>query len=66
MQFQFELLKPSLQILVEALRVQSVLETNDEVVRVPDDCNVAIRGLLSPPSNPQIQRVVQIYVRKER
>ena len=42
-----------------------MLEADDEVVCPTNNDNVALRYTTSPSLNPQVEGVVQIYVRKE-
>jgi len=42
-----------------------ILETQDGVIRVADDHHLALRPSLAPGVHPEVETVVQIYVRKE-
>lgn len=42
-----------------------MLEADDEVVCPTNNDNVALRQTTSPSLNPQVEGIVQIYVRKE-
>jgi len=63
-QFQAELREPSAQFLQEPLRVVLVLEPDDEVVREPRDNDIPARLRLPPVIGPQVQDIMQIYIRK--
>ena len=58
-QFEAEALEPLLQIFLKPLRVGSVLESHDEVIRVPHDIDFAPCMARAPLLHPQIQYVVQ-------
>jgi len=45
---------------LQSLRLRSVLETHHEIVGVPDNNAVALRHLLAPGFNPQVENVMQV------
>lgn len=54
------------RVSLETHRVRVVLETNDEVVGVAHDDDVAARVPLSPSMNPDVEDAVQVDVRQQR
>jgi|SRR5580700_9431227 len=63
--FQTKLLQSLPEVLQEAVCVCLILETQDGVIRVADDHHLALRPSLAPGVHPEVETVVQIYVRKE-
>ena len=56
MQRQFELAQTFLQVLQERPGLGLMLKAGDEIVRVADDDHVAMRLILAPAVDPQIER----------
>ena len=64
-QRETELLQPLFQVGQELFRLVTVLEPDDEVVRVAHDNHVS-PGVPAPPlMHPQVEDVVQIHVREQ-
>jgi len=66
MQLQRELAQALAQLLEEPLSVATVLESNDEVVGVSRDYNVATGSLFPPLLDPEVEDLVQVQVREQR
>jgi hypothetical protein len=66
MQVQAELREAPSEFLKAAFGIGAVLEPHDEIVRVPDDDRIALCVVLSPVLSPQIEYVVEKYIRQER
>ena len=64
MQCQAELFHAGGKLAEESLGIVAVLETHDEVVRVPNDDEVARCVSIPPLLNPEIENIVQVHVRK--
>jgi hypothetical protein len=65
-QLQGELREPAAQLSREPLSVVLVLEPDDEVIREPRDNNIPARLRLPPVIDPEVQDIMQIYIRKQR
>lgn len=66
MQRQLERAQSFVQILQKGLRLMLVLKTNDRIIGKTHDDHVAGRFGLAPSVDPQIVRVVQVSVGKDR
>src|SRR5215469_4073427 len=66
MKFQSELLQPVLKISQEPVCLGLVLEAQDSIIRKTDNYHLALRPLLAPDVHPEVESVVQVYVREER
>ena len=66
MQFQAELGEALLKILETAFGIGTVLEPHDEIIRVPNDDDVALSVVFPPVLSPEVEDIVQEYVRKQR
>jgi hypothetical protein len=64
--FQAELDQPPPKFREATLGVGTVLKPPDEIIRVPDEDPLADRGLLSPLFDPEVQDLVEEYLRQER
>lgn len=60
-----ELLQPLSHRVPEAPRVNFVLETNYNIIRVPQNDEVAFSFLPPPPMGLEIKHVVQLHVREQ-
>src|SRR3954447_11353878 len=66
MQLQAELPETLLQFSQASLRVRAMLESHNEVIDVAHHDYLAIRPLLPPLLNPQVEHVVEIGIRQQR
>jgi hypothetical protein len=66
MQFQAELRQAFPEFLQESLRFRSALETHHQIIGIPDDNDIATGHFLAPGSDPQVEHVMQVDVRKQR
>jgi hypothetical protein len=66
MQLQLELPKALGQLLPEPLGIRLVLESEHEVVGIPDDDHVAAGLLPAPRLAPEVEHIVEIDVREKR
>jgi hypothetical protein len=64
-QFQAELDEPPPEFLEATLGVGTVLEAHDGIIRVPDEDHLADSVLLSPLFDPEVQDIVEEYIRQE-
>jgi len=62
-QLQPKLQQPFPKFHQESVCVRQVLKPDDVIVGVPDDNDVASRALLPPGVHPQVEHVMQIFVR---
>jgi hypothetical protein len=60
-----ELLKPHTHRFPEAPRIGFALEANNDIIRVPQDNDVACGFPPSPSLSPEIEDVVQVHVREQ-
>src|SRR5215510_5017007 len=65
-QFQPEPRQPFTKLDQEPLRILLILEPNDEVVSPAHHDHIAVRVASSPPVDPQVKNVVQVYVSEQR
>jgi hypothetical protein len=54
-----------LQLTLKAFRILSVLKSYDKVIRIPHDDHFTLGAFLAPLLHPQIQNIMQVYVRKQ-
>ncbi len=66
MQFQAELGEAPPEFLEAAFGIGAVLEPHDEIIRVPNDDDIALCVVLSPVLSPEVEHVVEEYIRQER
>jgi len=59
-------LEPLTEVSEEPLRVTTILESHNVVVRVADDDHVAFRPRLPPPVDPQVEHVVKVDIGQKR
>ena len=62
MEYQSELLQAGLQFPPEAFRIVTMLETDDKVIRIAHDDDIAARMRIPPPVDPQVQYIVQEHI----
>jgi hypothetical protein len=62
LQLQAKPRQPIAQLAEELLRLVPVLEPHDEVVREAHNHHIALRSLVPPSLNPQVDRVIEIAV----
>ena len=60
-----ELLKPHTHCFPEAPRIGFVLEADNDIIRKPQDNDVASSFIASPPLGPEIEDVVQVHVSEQ-
>jgi len=65
-QLQVELCESLAQLSHEPLGIRPVFEPHNEVVSEAHDDNVSLRLPLPPLLSPQVEYVVEVYVRKQR
>ncbi len=65
-QFQLELLHAFFQLRPEPLGLVFVLEPNHDVVRITHHDHIAMRPLLTPCLNPEIEDVMEVDIRQQR
>jgi hypothetical protein len=66
MQFQTELHQPFLKITQESFGVSPVLKAQHNVIGISDNYDIAPGQFLAPSFHPQIEHVMQVYVREQR
>ena len=66
MQFQAELSKSPPEFLKAAFGIVTMLEPHDEIICVPDDDYLALCVVFSPVLSPQVEYIVEEYIRQER
>ena len=64
MQLQPKLGKPFPECLQTRLCLVLVLEPHHKVIRIPHHDDLSTAAILPPPLNPQVEHVMQEYVRK--
>jgi hypothetical protein len=65
-QFQSKLSQPFPQFHQESICVSQILKTENIIVGVPDDNDIASRAFPAPDIHPQVEHVMQIDVREQR
>src|SRR6266699_3650232 len=65
-QFQPELPQSFPQVSQKTIGISQMLETENIIVGVPDDNDIASRALPAPDVHPQVEHVMQIDVREQR
>ncbi len=66
MQFQIELLHSFRKFCPKLIGIRFVPESNDDVVRESYDDHIAVRALLTPRLDPQVEHVMKVDVRQKR
>src|SRR5271165_6385118 len=66
MQFQVELLHSFRKFSPKLIGIRFIPESNHDVVRESHDDDIAVRALLTPRLDPQVEDVVKIDVRQKR
>jgi hypothetical protein len=66
MQFQVELLHPFREFRPKLIGIRFIPKSNHDVVRESHDDDIAVRALLTPRLDPQVEDVVKIDVRQKR
>jgi len=65
-QLQAELCESFAQLRQEPLGIRLMLESRDDIVRIPHGDNLAAGLRLTPPLDPEVEDVVQVHVRQHR
>ena len=63
--FQPKLSQAVLPVVEEPLRIWLPLESQDDIIGVPDDNHVAGCRLTPPPPDPEVEDVMQVDIREE-
>ena len=66
MKLQTELGQALPEFFQESLGFRPVLETCHKIVGITDDNNFALRHFLAPGLHPQVENIVQVYIREQR
>src|SRR5437763_7277594 len=66
MQFQVELPHSFREFRPELFGIRFALESNHDIVSESHDDNIAVRPLLTPHLDPQVEHVMKIDVRQKR